>query len=825
MLRSLYAGVSGLKQHQTAMDVIANNIANVNTVGYKGSRAIFQDLLSQTISGAKSPTSSRGGINSTQIGLGSSMGSIDTIFTTGTPLSTDNQLDLAISGEGFFVVRGNTVTEQFYSKAGDFRFDNNGSLTNSGGYIVQGWMADDTGAIPGDALLGDIQLLNGQDFVSPRATTEVSMAGVLDTRAEPTILEYQPFLTHSSGTDTVIAAKSSTGTDMDLVDGENVRVKAHATGTTDIRSIYDDDYNSADFDGLTLTIDVSGNGIGAGAAATITYAAGMNMTTFAAAIDTQLSAIAGVDVTVTVANDGEIQILNNDPDALNIDRIQVNNTSLRGILDDLQGTIASGGTKNSDEFFYVDELIVGSDFTDLQSLGIAIAGSISGDGKVIAAADGQLNVVYDATTGLFTYTNTTAGTDITEFKIDKAYPGETFEKNMIGTTSTIDINASTNANSNRFLSTVADDNVELDDLYNSSGANLNLGTGTPIITYTASIGGTALNTQNYGVVGTNTLSHFLDDIAASMNLDRNDLTITDGKIVIQGENGLPNEIDYINMTLSGSTDDVIFNNYMNYEETQNASGGELSTSQTLYDSQGNPHVVLYNYTMYNDSLNQWKLSITSNDSSDTLTLDPPFNNSEAIVQFDSEGQFQNVSTVPIPPANTSTVAPLTFTLQPGNGATPMANITVDLGGNSETQGGMILSSADGTITFNDQDGYTIGSIDGVSINNAGEVIASYTNGEVRAIAQLALATFTNEQGLVKLGGSLFGVTPNSGEAAIGRAGAGGRGDVVAGQLENSNVDLATEFVNMITIQRGYQANSRVITTSDEMLQELMSLKR
>jgi flagellar hook protein FlgE len=282
------------------------------------------------------------------------------------------------------------------------------------------------------------------------------------------------------------------------------------------------------------------------------------------------------------------------------------------------------------------------------------------------------------------------------------------------------------------------------------------------------------------------------------------------------------------MTLTdntGATDTTVFNNYMNYEITQRASGGELTTSQTLYDSQGNPHVVLYNFTLFNDNQNQWKLTMSANDPADILTLDPPFNNSEALVQFNSDGEFQHVATVPQPPTYNSTVAPLTFTLQPGNGATPMSNVSVNLGGTNDSHGGLILSAADATITYSDQDGYTIGSIENVSIDNSGQIIASYTNGEVRTIAQISLATFTNEQGLIKLGNSLFGITPNSGEAAIGRAGTGGRGDIIAGQLENSNVDLATEFVNLITIQRGYQANSRVITTSDEMLQELMNLKR
>ncbi|MCD8567873.1 MAG: flagellar hook-basal body complex protein, partial [Geovibrio sp.] len=117
------------------------------------------------------------------------------------------------------------------------------------------------------------------------------------------------------------------------------------------------------------------------------------------------------------------------------------------------------------------------------------------------------------------------------------------------------------------------------------------------------------------------------------------------------------------------------------------------------------------------------------------------------------------------------------------------------------------------------------SLEQVMFNPAGEIVGYYTNGEVMTIAQVALATFTNNQGLLKVGDTLFAETGNSGTAAIGKPQTGARGEIMSGALENSNVDLSNEFVSMITTQRGFQANSRVITTSDEMLQELLTLKR
>lgn len=146
MMRSLFAGVSGLKNHQTRMDVIGNNISNVNTYGFKTSRVTFQDMLSQTLSGAAKPEENIGGINPKQVGLGMTIASIDRIFTQGSIQTTGNQTDLAISGDGFFVVSDGD--KDFYTRAGTFSLDRDGNLVNpANGLKVQGWMAErnDTG--------------------------------------------------------------------------------------------------------------------------------------------------------------------------------------------------------------------------------------------------------------------------------------------------------------------------------------------------------------------------------------------------------------------------------------------------------------------------------------------------------------------------------------------------------------------------------------------------------------------------------------------------------------------------------------------------------
>ena len=181
MMRSMYAGVSGLKTHQTRMDVIGNNIANVNTTGFKASRVTFKEMLSQTLSGAKAPQGNRGGMNPQQVGLGVSLGSIDTNHVQGNLQSTGLGTDLAIQGNGYFIV--NNGTQNFYTRAGALTLDENGNLVNaSNGYIMQGWLANN-GIINTNSPLTGIRIPIG-DTMAPQASTEAVFAGNLNS-ADP----------------------------------------------------------------------------------------------------------------------------------------------------------------------------------------------------------------------------------------------------------------------------------------------------------------------------------------------------------------------------------------------------------------------------------------------------------------------------------------------------------------------------------------------------------------------------------------------------------------------------------------------------------------
>jgi flagellar hook protein FlgE len=182
MLRSLAAGVSGLKSHQTVLDVVANNIANVNTAGYKASRATFATSIAQTIRGATQFDQNLGGTNPMQVGLGSSIGSIDRIDTQGGLNFTGRSTDVAIEGAGFFTVRSGSET--FYTRSGAFSVDAGGSLVTPSGARVRGWVADANGVANVNGVTGDLSIpLN---LVSnPSATTQTTVGGILPAGVSP----------------------------------------------------------------------------------------------------------------------------------------------------------------------------------------------------------------------------------------------------------------------------------------------------------------------------------------------------------------------------------------------------------------------------------------------------------------------------------------------------------------------------------------------------------------------------------------------------------------------------------------------------------------
>lgn len=190
MMRSMFSGVSGLRAHQSKMDVIGNNIANVNTVGFKSSRVTFQEVFSQTIrnSSAPDPTNGRGGTNPMQVGLGISVASIDTIHTRGGLQRTDNLTDMSIDGEGFFIVRSSSGDSYRFTRAGNFILDRLGNLVTADGMNVQGWQKRKDGSTTEFDTEEAVESLNiyydshnnNKREIAAKSTTYANFAGNLD---------------------------------------------------------------------------------------------------------------------------------------------------------------------------------------------------------------------------------------------------------------------------------------------------------------------------------------------------------------------------------------------------------------------------------------------------------------------------------------------------------------------------------------------------------------------------------------------------------------------------------------------------------------------
>ena len=220
MLKSILNGLAGVRGHQTQMDVVGSNIANINTIGYKTMQATFQETLSQMVGSAQGPTDKRGGSNPLQIGLGSSIGGIKSTFSQGALQDTGNVTDMAILGNSFFIV--NDGNRDFFTRNGSFGFDGEGTLVNNQGYAVQGKQATAEGVIAEDAVVGQLSLAV-DTRVEPKATTAVTITGNLDaeTTMQGTLTRTKSFLATASQDEDIsgLFANGAAETFLNLISG------------------------------------------------------------------------------------------------------------------------------------------------------------------------------------------------------------------------------------------------------------------------------------------------------------------------------------------------------------------------------------------------------------------------------------------------------------------------------------------------------------------------------------------------------------------------------------------------------------------------------
>lgn len=653
MMRSMYSGVTGLKNHQIRMDAIGNNIANVNTVGYKSSRVTFQDTLNQTLRGASASTGTRGGTNAIQVGLGMNLSSIDILHTQGNIQNTGNTTDCAIQGDGFFVLSDGG--RQYYTRAGNFNLEENGLLVNaSNGMIVQGWLANNMGNINTNAPLESIQIPVGQT-VAPIATTEITYGGNLDKNLDG-LLEY-----------TALSVGSATG--------ENCTLEIRLTPVG---------FNEYDFTVSTATTGV-----------TIVPSTGR----------------------VTLNDDGSVQ----------------------------SNTLGN----------FTVNFPLGSSTT------------------VDCPAMGQTNG------GLFRAFKPTAES--------AAFPGFNPATPWGGAPLSITSGNITIQDDLGNNCTVTLTLEELADTWPNPG------------TYTWTINDDGGATSNITSGGTGTFTWDGNQITSC--------TTTTPPTIIQSSAAPGLQISVNGLTLNSATPAIrVTGKEGDYTGTFTQSE-TMVTITRVYDSLGSGHNLTT--TLTKTDVNEW----------DWVCVNEGGNNiGSGHLIYSSTGELIS-----------STGSNITFT---PTGARPIV-IIPDFSDVTQYSGSLLDPSSedyDPTVPMTEisspfQDGYPMGELQSINIDNTGTIVGVFSNGMNQSLGQLAMANFTNPGGLSRSGDTLFSETSNSGVAQIGIAGRSGRGKITPGAIEMANVDLSQEFTDMIVNERGFQSNSRVITTSDEMLQELVNLKR
>lgn len=722
MVRSLYSGISGLRNHQTAMDVTGNNIANVNTTGFKSGRVTFEESMAQLLKGASRPPGNAGGTNPMQVGLGMGIGSIDTILTQGNLQSTGQITDLALEGRAYFTYSNGDGN--YYSRNGALQLDSTGRLVSpTNGFTLQGITADNDGNYPVGSAIGDIRIPFGEKAPA-RSTSTVSFSSNLDSDSdgEGTVTHTNRFISHTN------------------------------TDTT-----------------LTSLFDADGNDLG-------------------------------------MQNGDVITISVDDP--------------------------TNPGTPISERFAITENAPASVfEIRTLEDLRAAVEYVVD---QVSPATDVNLPVdPADPTRILGTMEIDTFGSGVAINNLQITNNRPTSNPYV---SNTFNFGSSVAALSTSQSDIVMRPALETDDLstvYDAAGQPLGLEQG-DTIAINGAVGGDTVPTIN-AVYGTNpgevqTLADLVDAVRNGFSLPQTDATpyrnpsvsintadtdddlIPDGSLVIRGQPQTAFALTGLSISATNSDNDPIsptrFNANTGFTEIQQARDTtQHSTSIVVYDESGDAHTMTTTFT-HSGRPNEWLWEISTNGGEEIL------GGNRGRLFFGQDGS---------PSAFTFDDNATGFRFDPMNGSN-VVSVNLDVG-SPGSFAGITQFRAPSTTAARDQDGYPMGKLQEISIDEYGEIAGIYTNGVNKSIARIYLAEFNNPAGLLKVGDSMYAKSNNSGEGVMLRAGVGTSTKIKPGALEMSNVELATEFTNMITTQRGYQANARVITTSDSLLQELVQLVR
>ena len=819
MMRSLWSGVSGLQSHQVAMDVEGDNISNVNTPGYKYSRANFSDMLSQTAKPATAPEGELGGKNAMQVGLGTQIISTQQVFTQGSLQTTDIWSDMAIQGEGFFIISPDGGLTKYYTRNGAFTRDVLGNFVDSNGYIVQGWMRDeDTGTIDPTVPVTNINIEPGLSMPA-KPTTEIRYKGNLNIgehigtqSAAIYSLDSNHGWFDTSGNGILTADKlfaptrpasteNDTTKDTLYMDSKN-QVRLRERGV-DMGVIYDekgDALNLRDGQGIWVSY----------ADAKATFTGGQNGITVpqnGALLDININ---GIDIRKTVQNLSEVvEAINNYSVQTGVKASVINGTQIQLVNSNNTGTTATaknikiyGNKDNKIQFDgksneFSAAVITAYQYTYSSVGGVATHSyddsavrqfTTTEDLREAMQQDARKYINYDG--NLLAYAAPQQGgtrTAASLWQDNQGYTQEAYNNKNDGVRVTV------NAQGQFEINNPAGDAFNEDD-YN----------------------GDTFNKGQDATAGDVIIDATIDPNAKPENKNTKD----DDKIVTIAVTALSNDIVNTNTRMEKA-----FSN-LNGSLSIGASTGKTSSALKMsahsmttefYDSLGSKHEITVEYRKVSyspENGTEWSIMVTVPEPG-VINLDP------------EAGAYKNVVTGNIRFGTDGSLigySPSTINYTANNGSAAGQTISLNFG----TLGGFdgITSYDEKSNTENiAQDGYTGGTLNGLRIDQSGKIIGSFTNGHSLALAQVSMATFTNNNGLEKLGGNVWGETANSGAPVIGAASTGSRGKINASTLEMSNVDLSHAFTQLIVIQRGYQANSKTITTSDNMLNTLLQLKQ
>lgn len=851
-MRSLWSGVSGLNAHQVAMDVESNNIANVNTTGFKYSRTNFQDLLSQTVKASTAPQGNLGGKNSLQVGLGTSVSSVETMYEQGSIQNTDKSTDMAISGEGFFVVSSDGGKTYSYTRAGDFTFDSNGNFVDPNGMIVQGWLADET-------------------------------TSTIDTASGLSPIQISPGLTTPAKSTSTVAIKAN------LNSGDTVSQMSGTVstllGTDDLNGTYNVNGDSieltADVDILSLEIDVDGDGVFDTTAGDVT----LNLTygTSSSDSDNRFTTMDDIieevnalikdttgDSRVNVYLSGEGQLVDNN------NRVTLNystNSTLAEVFEGLDGAATASNSIKRIQNSFIGADDVGELFNDSgeainledgQGISVTIDGlgetrnfvyvstainSSAGCGGSTGSYQDATPTVSDSAEGMhWTYdSNDTKASFNTNEQVTFSFSGGSTATYVYGVDfQTIDdlcCVLNTDISNRGLTDTVTFENGMIQEsdgsvitgvtVADSAGAAAAAGSSLEAIgNVLDDLNGTSADS---GVIKKSDVYYFHDiqdlqnlwDLAIEESGDPlNSTSGNSGSVTLDDDEKISitnTSSSSFNIEISGypsdEQDNELFTDVFSPINGTLAAGGSTlsqsmnaathTTSIDVYDSLGSKHTLTVQFRKTHTSesatdLTEWEFYVEVPEPS---TVDSP---QSGYIKFNADGSLNSFN-------------PPSIIFNPNNGAGSGQAVQLDFGSLNEFDG---LTSFDGSsaTSSQSQDGYAGGDLEELVVDQTGTIIGVFTNGRSYSLAQVALAKFVNNEGLMSEGSSLYSASANSGEPIIGTASTGGRGSIQPSSLEMSNVDLSTGLTQLIVIQRGYQANSKTITTSDEMLNTLLQLK-